>query len=231
MHHQVKRELSRLKNPKQAIVLAGFFKTGKGGYGEGDVFWGISVGDQRRLAKKYFELPLVQVQLLLADSVHECRLTALLILILKYQKANEAMRKKIVDFYLKNSKRINNWDLVDVSASKILGHYFLDKNRDFLYRLARSENLWERRMAILTTLAFIRENQFEETLKIAQILLTDEHDLIHKAVGWMLREVGKKDQGIEERFLKKHYQAMPRTMLRYAIERFDRKKRNFYLRK
>ena len=150
-------------------------------------------------------------------------------MIQKYQKVDE--KRDIFDFYLKNTKRINNWDLVDLSASKIVGTYLLDKPKDVLYKLAKSNNLWERRISIISTSEFIRNNKFGDTLKIAEILLKDEHDLIHKAVGWMLREIGKKNQAIEETFLKKHYKKMPRTMLRYAIEKFPEKKRKSYLQK
>jgi len=230
MINEIKKDLEELKNQAKAKLLSGFFKTGKGEYGEGDVFLGISVPQQRQVAKDYLNLSLVDLQKLLSYKIHEYRLVALLILVGQYNKY-ENLRKKIVDFYLKNTKNINNWDLVDLSSHKILGHYFFNKNRKILYKLVRSKNLWERRIAILSTAYFISQNQFKDTLKIAGILLNDEHDLIHKAVGWMLREVGKRDQPTEERFLKKHYQKMPRTMLRYAIERFDEKKRQFYLKK
>ena len=156
-------------------------------------------------------------------------MSALLILIKQYEKGNESEKNKIFNFYLRNTKNINNWDLVDISAPKIVGDYLLNKPRDVLYKLASSGNLWERRIAIISTFAFIRNNEFDDTLKIAEILLNDKHDLIHKAVGWMLREIGKRDQKIEEEFLKKYYSKMPRVMLRYAIEKFEEKKRKFYL--
>ena len=160
-------------------------------------------------------------------------MVAIFILIIQYEKAtknnNQALRKKIYNIYLKNYKYINNWDLVDLSAPNIVGNYLLDKPRKALYDLAKSNDLWEKRISMIATAAFIRENDFSETLKIAEILLNDKHDLIHKAVGWMLREIGKRDQEVEEKFLKKHYKNMPRTMLRYAIERFDQQKRKFYL--
>ena len=156
-------------------------------------------------------------------------MTALFILIKQYEKADERKKKTIFDFYLKNTKNINNWDLVDLSAPKIIGDYLLEKPRNVLYRLVKSKNLWKRRIAILSTFAFIKNNEFDDTLKISEMLLSDKHDLIHKAVGWMLREVGKRDQKTEEKFLKKHYLRMPRTMLRYSIEKFDEKKRKFYL--
>jgi 3-methyladenine DNA glycosylase AlkD len=174
------------------------------------------------------------LQKLLSSKIHEYRLVALLILVQKYKSADAkalADKKEIVDFYLKNTKNINNWDMVDLSAHKILGEYYLDKDRKIIYMLARSKNIWERRIAVLTTFQFIKNNQFEDALKIAKMLLNDQHDLIHKAVGWMLREIGKRNQKVEEKFLMKYYKSMPRTMLRYAIERFSEKKRKFYLTK
>jgi 3-methyladenine DNA glycosylase AlkD len=226
---QIKKDLARLKNPEKAKVLSGFFKTGKGEYGEGDKFLGIIVPDQRKIAKKYTDIGLTDTQKLLSSKIHEHRLTALFILIGKYKKANETEKKKIFNFYLKNTRNINNWDLVDLSAPNIVGDYLLEKNREILYHLSRSTNLWEKRIAILATLAFIRNNDFKDTLEISKVLLRDKHDLIHKAVGWMLREIGKRDLKTEEEFLKKHYKIMPRTMLRYAIERFPEEKRLNYL--
>jgi len=231
MINQIKEDLLKLKNPEKAKLLAGYFKTGKGQYGEGDVFLGITVPEQRKVAKRYLNAVLKDIQILLSSKVHEHRLTALFILIAKYQKGDVALKKRIFVFYLKNTKHINNWDLVDISAGHIIGDYLLDKDRTILYRLAGSKQLWERRIAIMATFKFIREDQFEDTFKISKALLNDEHDLIHKAVGWMLREVGKRDKGIEEKFLQKHYKKMPRTMLRYAIERFSEAERRFYLSK
>lgn len=181
------------------------------------------------MAKKYAEADLANIQKLLLENTHECRLTALFILVAKYKKANAKEREKIAKFYLKNTKRINNWDLVDSSAPNILGDYFFENNRKTLYKLAKSKNLWDRRIAILATLGFIRRGDFSDTFKIAEILLEDKRDLIHKAVGWMLREIGNKNQQAEEEFLKKNYYKMPRTALRYAIEKFSENKRNFYL--
>jgi 3-methyladenine DNA glycosylase AlkD len=230
---QLKKELKELSDPKQAEILQRFFKTGKGEYGEGDVFLGVKVPAQRKVANSFKELSLKNIEKLLESKIHEHRMTALFILINQYKKADEREKKIIFDFYLKNTKNINNWDLVDISAPKIVGDYLMEKPRNVLYKLAKSQpkagNLWERRIAIISTLAFVRNNDFNDTLKISKMLLSDEHDLIHKAVGWMLREVGKRDQEIEERFLKKYYSKMPRVMLRYAIERFDKKKRKFYL--
>jgi 3-methyladenine DNA glycosylase AlkD len=227
----VKKDLEKCANPEKAKILAGFFKTGKGQYGEGDVFLGITVPEQRRIAKKYSSFPLTGLRALLSSHVHEHRLVALLILTERFRKGSDRDKRQIFDFYLGQTKHINNWDLVDLSAGHILGHYLLARDRAPLYRLARSGNLWERRMAIMATFAFIRNGEFGDTLRIAEMLLADDHDLIHKAVGWMLREIGKRDQKKEEAFLRLHYQKMPRTMLRYAIERFDEEKRNAYLRK
>lgn len=231
MLNQLKKDLKKLANPEKAGILQRFFKTGKGEYGEGDLFLGITVPEQRKIAKKYSGLPLKETQKLLSGKIHEHRLTALLILVIKYKKADDTDKKRISHFYIKNFKHINNWDLVDLSSEKILGEYLLEKDKSLLYRLAKSKNLWERRIAVITTFAFIRNNRFDDTLKISGLLLNDRHDLIHKAVGWMLREIGKRDQAVEEKFLKKHYRKMPRTMLRYAIEKFDEKKRQFYLKK
>ncbi|MEM2131084.1 MAG: DNA alkylation repair protein, partial [Candidatus Woesearchaeota archaeon] len=198
-----------------------------------DLFLGLNVPEQRKIAKKYKELSINDLQELLNSKFHEHRLIALLILIEKYNKLKKDIEKKqIIDFYLKNTKNINNWDLVDLSCHKILGDYLLDKDRTILYKLAKSSDLWEKRISIISTFAFINNKEYETTFKIAEILLNDRHDLIHKAVGWMLREIGKRISiEKEEEFLKKYYKKMPRTMLRYAIERFDEKKRKYYLKK
>lgn len=222
----LKKDLFRLRNPEKARALQRFFKTGKGEYGEGDIFLGIVVPEQRVVAKKYPDLSLNDLQELLNSKIHEYRLTALFILVAKYKKTEN--KKEIVDFYLKNTRNINNWDLVDLSAPKILGEYLIDRDRKILYKLARSKNLWERRISILATFIFIKDGDFSDSLKTAEILIKDDHDLIHKAVGWMLREVGKRDLKTEEIFLKKYYKRMPRVMLRYAIEKFpDSKRRRF----
>jgi 3-methyladenine DNA glycosylase AlkD len=228
---QIKIEMSQLSDPDRAKNLSWFFKTGKGQYGEGDIFLGIPVPKQRKVAKKYVNLSLDDLQELLNTKIHEYRFTALVILVSKYRKAEEMGKKEIFDFCLRNTKNINNWDLVDLSAPRIIGDYLLDKERSILYKLAKSNSLWERRLSILSTFAFIDDNDFEDALNISELLLNDEHDLIHKAVGWALREIGKRDQNIEERFLTKHYLHMPRTMLRYAIEKFDKNKRQNYLNK
>ena len=229
MLDRIKKDLNKLGTKKRAEASAWFFKTGKGEYGEGDVFLGITVPEQRKIAKKYFNLSLNNLKILISSKIHEYRLISLFILINKYKKSDNKDKKKIFNFYLKNTKCINNWDLVDISAPNIVGDYLLSKDKKILYKLAKSKNLWERRISIISTFRFIRENQFKDTLKISEILLNDEHDLIHKAVGWMLREIGKRDQKIEEKFLKKYYKTMPRTMLRYAIEKFEENKRKSYL--
>lgn len=228
----LKKDLEKLSDKKQAALLLGFFKTGKGQYGEGDIFLGIKVPVQRKIAKKYKDLSVKDTESLLKSKIHEHRLVALFILIDIYKRADKKEKKTIFNLYLKNYKWINNWDLVDLSAPNIVGDYLLDKDRSILYQLARSDNLWKKRISVLATFKFIVNNESKDTLKIAEILLKDKHDLIHKGVGWMLREVGKRiSQQEEEIFLKKHYKNMPRTMLRYAIEKFDEKKRRFYMKK
>ncbi len=231
MSEKIKKELLKISDSNHAKILSGFFKTGNGQYGEGDLFLGIRVPEQRKVAKKYTKLGLNDIQELLKSKFHEHRFTALVILINKYQKAEESDKEEIFSFLLKNTSNINNWDLVDLSAPRIIGDYLVDKDRFILYELAKSENLWERRISILATFKFIANNDFEDALKISEILLEDKHDLIHKAVGWALREIGKRDQKMEEKFLNKHANNMPRTMLRYAIEKFEEKKRKFYLTK
>ncbi len=194
-------ELKNKSNSKKAEIQMGFFKTEKGNYSHGDIFIGITVPDQRNIAKKYLDLPLHDVQKLLKSKIHEHRLVGLIILTSKYKKD----KKLHVEFYLKNTTNVNNWDLVDTSASKILGDWLIDKDKSILYKLASSDNLWEKRISIVSTFAFIQKKQLEDTFKISEILLDDKHDLIHKAVGWMLREAGKKDQNALKKFLKKHY--------------------------
>ncbi len=225
----LKTDLRNIANPEKAKILARFFKTGKGHYGEGDIFLGIMVPAQRRMAKKYASLSLKDIKILLASKVHEHRLIALFILVGQYQKSEEQVKNKIVDFYLVHAGRINNWDLVDLSSPHILGDHYFEKNTTMLYRLAESNNLWKRRIAIMATFTFIKKSRFKEALDISEMLVHDNHDLIHKAVGWMLREIGKRDLKREEEFLKKHAHEMPRTMLRYSIERFDQKKRNYWM--
>jgi len=229
MLKQLEKELQKSGNPSKAKIYSRFFKTGKGGYGEGDVFIGLTVPEQRALAKKYVNLSITDVEKLLSNKIHEYRLTGFFILVYKFEKADEEQKKEIVDFYLKNKHRANNWDIIDCVADKILGSYFFDKKKDVIYELAKSSSLWDRRIAIISTFYFIKNNKFEDTLRISERLLNDKHDLIHKAVGWMLREIGKRNQEKEEEFLKKYHKTMPRTMLRYAIERFDENKKRFYM--
>lgn len=223
------KELRDLADPDQAKNLSRFFKTGKGQYGEGDRFLGIKVPVQRTLAKKYRHLPFPDLERLLGSGIHEERLVALLILVEQYASGDADVREAVIRLYLKNSRRVNNWDLVDLSAEKLLGRHLHGGDPALLFSLARSRNLWERRISVIATLYFIRKGAYGTTLQIAEILLDDEHDLIHKAVGWMLREVGKRDIATERRFLDRHARNMPRTMLRYAIEKFPEKLRMKYL--
>jgi 3-methyladenine DNA glycosylase AlkD len=227
----VAKELEALGTPEKARASARFFKTAEGQYAHGDVFFGVTAPEQRTVAKRHRALPLPQVALLLEHEAHECRLTGLLILVEQYRKADAAGRAVVARFYLAHKSRVNNWDLVDSSAPHILGDYLLTRDRAILYRLARSKQVWDRRIAVVATQAFIRNGEFEDTLAVARLLLADPHDLIHKAVGWMLREVGDRSQEVEERFLKQHAAAMPRTMLRYAIEKFPEADRRRYLRR
>lgn len=226
---EIQTRILRLANKKKAKILQGFFKTGPGQYGEGDIFLGITVPILRELAKECRETSINEAQKLLRSEIHEQRLLALFLLIQKFKDGDDMTKKKIYDLYLRNTAFINNWDLVDLSAPNIIGNYLADRPRLQLYDLAVSKSLWERRIAILATFAFIRLNDFADALKISSILLEDEHDLIQKAVGWMLREVGKRDLAREERFLRLYYTKMPRTMLRYAIERFPEGERLKYL--
>ena len=224
----LREELERLTDNKKASFLQRFFKTGKGEYGEGDIFVGLTVPQSRILAVKYKDLSFLEILELLKSKIHEERLIALLILVHRFEKNPEEQRK-IYNFYLKNTKYVNNWDLVDLSSHHIIGEYLLDKPKDILFELARSENLWERRIAMISTFSFIRDRKFDTSLKIAEFLVKDKEDLIQKALGWMLREIGKKDLETEETFLKKYYKQMRRTALRYAIEKFPEEKRLSYL--
>ncbi|MCH8021901.1 DNA alkylation repair protein [candidate division KSB1 bacterium] len=226
---EVRAHMQELSNPKIAEHSLRFFKTGPGEYGEGDVFLGIRVPVTRKVARKFRELPLEQVLKLLKSKFHEERLLALFMLVALFKKGDEEQQKKIYEGYLSHTDFINNWDLVDSSAHQIVGGYLFERDRKRLYQLAKSKSLWERRISMIATYTFIKKDDFEDTLKLSEILLTDEEDLMHKAVGWMLREVGKKDIEVEERFLRKHYKKMPRTMLRYAIEKFEEEKRQGYL--
>jgi 3-methyladenine DNA glycosylase AlkD len=226
----IRTRIAELASPEHAAMAQRYFKTGKGEYGEGDQFVGLRVPQVRALVKELAALPMPQVKRLLASKIHEERLLALLILVRQYQKGDAATRAAIYELYLASTKRINNWDLVDTSAEHIVGAHLMDGDRTVLERLARSPSLWERRIAILATFHFIRKGDFGTTLRIAEILLDDDEDLIHKGVGWMLREVGSRDREREMRFLDVHYRRMPRTMLRYAIEKFPEELRLSYLR-
>jgi 3-methyladenine DNA glycosylase AlkD len=227
---EIQARLRELGSPEAAAFAARYFKTGPGQYGEGDVFVGIRVPVLRKLAREYRALPEGEVRTLLRSEVHEGRLLALLILVAIATGGDEATKRRVYDLYLAHTQYINNWDLVDSSAREIVGGYLFDKDRRLLDRLARSEVLWERRIAIIATAYFIARGQFADTMRIAERLLSDPHDLIHKAVGWMLREVGKRDEAALEGFLNTHHRVMPRTMLRYAIERLPEESRRAYLR-
>ncbi|MBU2592355.1 MAG: DNA alkylation repair protein [Patescibacteria group bacterium] len=229
----VKTALKKIADPERAKVLSGYFKTGAGEYGEGDIFIGIKTDQSRKVIKEHPRLTLSEIKKLIYGKVHEHRSAGWGILVNQYLKGDEKTKKKNYKFYLENCKQANNWDLVDCSAPNLVGGYLMDHpgEKKTLYRLARSDNLWQRRIAIMATFPFIKRGKFEDTFKIAEILLNDQHDLIHKAVGWMLREVGKIDQKQEEVFLRKYCRRMPRTMLRYAIEKFDPEKRKFYMEK
>lgn len=226
---KISKRLQKMGDKEDARFLNGFFKTGVGQYGEGDIFLGIRVPAVRKLAKEYKALPLKEILSLLKSPYHEERLLALILFVNAFAKGDETIQKQIYDLYLANTKYINNWDLVDISAPNIVGAFLMERSRTPLYQLAKSKSLWERRIAVLATFYFIKNNQFEDSLKIAGILLRDKEDLIHKAVGWMLREVGKRDIACVESFLQKHCQVMPRTMLRYSIERFAPSKRRKYM--
>ncbi len=225
----VRTALRAYANESDAKFLQRFFKTGPGEYGEGDRFIGVRVPATRRVARRYRDLPLTDTLVLLQSPIHEERLLALILLVEKYRQGTSDEQSEIYRQYLDNTRHINSWDLVDVSAEHIVGAYLKNRSRSPLYELARSDCLWERRIAIMATFHFIKNNEFGETLKIAEMLVADDQDLIHKAVGWMLREIGKRDQDTEVSFLKKYYQRMPRTMLRYAIEKFPENVRQQYL--
>ncbi len=216
-----KKELTNKADPEKASILQRFFKTGKGEYGEGDVFIGITVPEIRKTAGKFADMELAEIEKLLHSKIHEERLLALLILIRQFGKSEKGEQKRIFDFYLKNTKWVNNWDLVDLTAPKITGEWLINKDKKILYGLAGSKSLWERRIAILSTFTFLRKKECKETFKIAEMLLCDKEELIHKAVGWMLREAGKRcSVGAEKKFLTGHLAEIPRITLRYAIERF-----------
>ncbi|MDD5769651.1 MAG: DNA alkylation repair protein [Candidatus Gracilibacteria bacterium] len=229
---ELKDDLKSLSNQQKAELLQRFFKTGVGEYAEGDKFLGITVPELRKLSKKYTSLSFQDLEKLLSSQIHEERFLSLAILRENYLKTkDEKLKQKIIDFSFKNLPQINNWDLVDTYIPYVFGEYFFSRSREVLYKFTISNNLWERRISILTTFYFLRKGDFEDTLKICEILLQDKHDLIHKACGWMLREIGKKDLQTLYNFLDKYYKIMPRTMLRYAIERLSYDKRKEYMKK
>jgi 3-methyladenine DNA glycosylase AlkD len=232
MLNSLKKELQSMANPEKAKVLQGFFKTGKGQYGEGDIFLGLTSQQIKDIAKRFYELNLKQIQELLNSKIHEQRMCALRILLIKYNKSKKDLleKRRIFEFYLNNAKNINNWDLVDISCYNIVGDFLQREGAELLKQLAKSQSLWERRISIVSTYSFIRKRNFGHTLAIADLLLKDKEDLIHKAVGWMLREVGKRNKEVLEIFLSTRYKEMPRTMLRYSIEKFDKEERQRYLR-
>ncbi|WP_210415711.1 DNA alkylation repair protein [Bdellovibrio sp. ZAP7] len=225
----IQKEIKRLQSKTRVPVLQRFFKTGPGEYAEGDVFLGLTVGQSRAVAKTFKDLPFTELATLLQSPIHEERLISLIILSQRFPKENATGQTRIFKFLIKYRKGINNWDLVDTIAPAVLGPYLYEKDRAILFKYAKSKNLWERRIAIMSTFYFLRQKDFVDTFKIAEILLHDKHDLIHKAVGWMLREVGNRDAKAERKFLDKYATQMPRTMLRYAIEKFPEKERKYYL--
>lgn len=231
LYSQLIQEINSYQNPQKAQIYQRFFKTKKGEYGEGDIFLGLNVPTQRQIAQKYITANFADLAKLLKSPIHEYRFVALVILTLQFKK-NSLDQNPIFNFYLQNIQYINNWDLVDTSAPNIIGKFLVNKNRKdrkILYQFSHSDNLWQKRIAIISTLTFIKNHQLTDTINLSQILLSDPHDLIHKAVGWMLRELGKIDQKLLENFLMEHVRQMPRTMLRYAIEKLNPEKHTFYL--
>jgi len=232
MINNLRSDLKKFADPQKAEFYLRFFRTGPGQYGEGDKFIGVTVPNNRAVAKKYQDLGFYDLEKLIKSPIHEERLCALLILVEQFKNGDIKTREKIYKFYLANTKYINNWDLVDLSADQIIGGYLQNKPKAALAKLARSENLWEKRIAIVATFHFNKKGEPKHTLEIAKILMRDNHDLIHKSVGWMLREVGKRcDEKVLTDFLDNYANIMPRTMLRYAIERFPKTQRQKYLRK
>lgn len=225
----LRRELRAAADPDDAVNLQRFFKTGKGQYGEGDRFLGVRVPVLRRLSRGYRDLPAADAITLLRSRWHEERLLGLLLLVSRYRRGAAAERQAIFDLYLGHTGHVNNWDLVDASAAYIVGPHVEPGDASVLDGLARSASLWERRIAILATFHWIKRDEFRPALRVATILVGDRHDLIHKAVGWMLREIGQRDRATEVAFLRDHYTTMPRTMLRYAIEHFPERERRRYL--
>jgi 3-methyladenine DNA glycosylase AlkD len=228
--NEIRKRIRTLGNPERAEMSKRYFKTGPGEYGEGDIFLGLNAEQMRGLAREYQEMAIEEVLQLLRSPIHDERAIALLIWVRAFARGDEAKKRLIYELYLQHTRFINNWDLVDCSAPHIVGAFLLQKSKKPLYRLAKSQSLWERRIAMISTFAFIRQNEFTDALAIGKLLLKDKEDLIHKAVGWMLREIGKRNSEAEETFLIEHYEKMPRTMLRYAIEKFPEERRQMYLR-
>jgi 3-methyladenine DNA glycosylase AlkD len=227
--NEIRAKLRLLADPNIALHSQRYFKTGSGEYGEGDKFLGIRVPVIRKQVKKYSSATIADAKVLLKSEFHEERLFALLFLVAMYSKGDESKRKDVFECYLNNTQYVNNWDLVDTSAPYIVGAYLINKNKSVLYKLSVSDSLWERRIAIISTAYFINKEEFDDTLTLAEQLLNDKEDLIHKAVGWMLREIGKREVSVEKAFLDRFSQSMPRTMLRYAIEKFPKQERLRYL--
>lgn len=228
---KIKEELQIKSNPEKIKILSNFFKTGKGEYGEGDKFIGLNVPANREVAKRNKDVDMNVISELLESDIHEERLCALLILVEKYKKSDCEKKKDIFEYYIKQTKNINNWDLVDLSAPKIVGEYLLEKDKSVLLAMSKSKSMWERRIAIVSTITFIKAGKYETTLEIAKILLNDKEDLIQKAVGWMLREAGKKEKKVLLDFLNEYHAKMPRTMLRYSLEKLEKEEKEYYMKK
>lgn len=226
---EVQNDLNAHENPSDAVFLQRFFKTGKGQYGEGDVFIGLRVPQTRMIIKKYKDLSLSEIEKLLESPIHEHRLAAVLIMTQQAKRANQVLKKRLYDLYLKRTDRINNWDIIDASCRDVVGGFLLDKPRDPLYKLAKSKKMWERRIAVVSTWQFIRVRDLDDTFKIAEMLLADQEDLMHKATGWMLREAGKKDEALLKEFLDQNAAVMPRTMLRYSLEKLHPSDKTYYM--
>jgi 3-methyladenine DNA glycosylase AlkD len=228
----IQKQLDTFSNTEKREFLPHFFKTGKGQYGEGDKFLGVMVPEIRKVAKTNKSLVFAEIEKLLNNEYHECRVCALFILIEQFKRGNEEVKKNIFDFYLASTNRINNWDLVDLSCKDIVGAYLVDKkDRSILYKLANSDLLWDQRIAVVSTFPFIKKHDFKDIINLSEQFLTHTHDLMHKAVGWMLREVGKHDKKVLIEFLDKHYKIMPRTMLRYSLEKLTPEEKAYYMKK
>lgn len=227
----ITNELQALSDAEKREIFPKFFKAGKGEYGEGDRFLGVTVPNIRAIAKLHKDVSIEEIRELIQSEWHEVRLCALIIMVEKSKKKNEALRKELFNLYLSQTKRINNWDLVDLSCRFIIGEYLLDKSRDNLYQLAQSPLLWDNRIAIVSTYAFIRKGQLEDTYALSDLMMQHPHDLMHKAIGWMLREAGKRDSDRLYDYVMSHRADMPRTMLRYAIEKFSSTERSILMKR